>query len=401
MRVAIISSGLISIPPIHGGAVEEYVYQLTRHLRAIGVDAVAVDFTLDKVLEYVEHDGALIAKIPITRFTRLPRERIIQEYFFGLRASRYIRDLGVDIVHANTAWAGFALAMTLSNGMPLVYTCHNPLWPEEKVSISEHIVRLVEGYIMRKSKATIALNRTMMKSIAEKAHVDRRKIFITPNGVDTEFFKPGIVADDVVKKYRLEGKRMVLFVGRVTFVKGVHLLLKAFKKLAFEYNDLKLVIAGPLTDHFNGTELSPYARKLMEYAKRVLPKGSYIFTGPIDRETLRKLYSAAYVCVLPSYVESFGMVLIEAMSSGCPVIGSSAGGIVDVIDDDITGFIFRMGDHKDLKKKLEMLVNDEMLRKIISANCRRIVKEKYGWRVVATKLRKVYKDIIAKYSSHT
>ena len=69
----------------------------------------------------------------------------------------------------------------------LVYTCHNPLWPEEKVHTGEHVMRLVEGYAMRKSRAVIALNKTMMKALIEKARVDPRKIFVVPNGVNTEF----------------------------------------------------------------------------------------------------------------------------------------------------------------------------------------------------------------------
>jgi len=244
---------------------------------------------------------------------------------------------------------------------------------------------------MRRSRAIIALNETMKRSIVEKAGVDPCKVFIVPNGVDTEFFKPGVYADDIMRKYGLEGKRTILFVGRVTYVKGVHLLLKAFSKLVPKYRDLKLVIAGPLADHFGGAKPSPYARTLMKYAEKKLPRNSYVFTDSVDRQTLRKLYSIAYVCVLPSYAEAFGMVLLEAMSSGCPVIGSEVGGIVNVIENGANGFTFRKGDVKDLERKLNTIL-DGCIRTKIGREARKII-EKYSWRLIASKLKSLYQKL--------
>jgi len=393
MRVALLSSGLVSLPPVRGGAVEEYVFQLTRHLRKFNVEAVAIDYTFnDNDVRLQDINGSLILRINVPRITKVPKKYILQELIFGLKLSKMLDEF--DIVHANTAWTGFAVALR-HKYRNLVYTCHNPLWPEKNIHAGEHIVRLVEGYAMKRSRAVIALNKTMMRAVARKAHIDPRKIFIVPNGVDTEFFKPKIPADDVAERYGLEGKRVILFVGRVTYVKGVHLLLKAFKELVSKHRDLKLVIAGPLTDRFGETEPSQYARTLMEYARKTLPRDSYVFTGPANKETLRKLYSVAYVCVLPSYAEAFPMVLIEAMSSGCPVLGSNAGGIVNVIEDRITGFIFKKGDYVDLKEKLEMLVDNEALRKKLSINCRETAEKKYSWKAVATKLRDIYRKVIS------
>jgi len=391
VKVAIVSSGLVGIPPTRGGAVEVYVYQLTRHLRALGMDAIAIDFTLNKRLEYEEHNGALIVKIPIKGFTGLPKGRILRECFFGFRVSRYLKELGIEITHANTAWAGFTLAKTLRNKVALIYTCHNGLWPEENVHTSEHVIRHVEGYTMRVSRAVIALNRIMARSIATKAYVDPHKIFIVPNGVDTDFFKPDMDASDVIERYGLEGSKVILFVGRVTYVKGVHLLVKAFKDLIEIYKDIKIVIAGPLSDVFGDGGVSTYASALISYAERNLPRNSYIFTGAVDRDTLKKLYSVAHVCVLPSYAEAFPMVLIEAMSCGCPVIASNAGGIPDVVKDGVVGFLFKKGDYMNLKEKLERLLSDEDLRKEMSLNARKHVEENYSWRAVAEKISHIYR----------
>jgi len=389
VRVAVVSSGLVRLPPVRGGAVEEYVYQLVKHLRRLGVDAVAVDSAHGGRPGLEEVEGVPIFRVPAPDLRRAPKGFVLTEYAFGLAASKAVREVGAEIVHANTAWAGFALAKSLG-ATPLVYTCHNPLWPEERVHAQERVVRLVEGYTMKRSAAVVALNNTMKRSIVAKAGVDEAKVVVVPNGVDTEFFRPGVPVDDVAERFGLEGKRVVLFVGRVTYGKGVHILLKAFSALAKRYPNLKLVAAGPLSDRFGEEGVSEYARALMAYAEGSLPKDSYVFTDAVDRETLRKLYSAAYVCVLPSYFEAFGMVLVEAMASGCPVVGSNAGGIPEIIVDGYNGFLFRRGDYTDLASKLETLLEDESLRNAMSINARRYAVERFSWQAVALKMKDVY-----------
>ncbi|MGC8564791.1 MAG: glycosyltransferase family 4 protein, partial [Fervidicoccaceae archaeon] len=173
---------------------------------------------------------------------------------------------------------------------------------------------------MRKADAVIALNKTMLNAIAMKARVPRSKVYEIPNGVDTDFFKPGLPGGKVLEKLGLTEKEYVLFVGRVTPIKGVHILLKAFEAIISEnpHSSIKLVIAGPLTDRFNPSKVSDYAKTLIEYSRRKLGD-NVLFTGSVDKETLRVLYSNACCLVLPSLAEAFGLVLLEAMASGIPV----------------------------------------------------------------------------------
>jgi len=387
MSIAILSTGLIPLPPTRGGAVEEYVYQLVRHLRRIGVDAVAVDASDGGRISEEDVGGVRIVRLPVPNVPAFPNKRVAREYLLGLSFSKVANKLGVSVAHLNNAWTGLMPAVKLR--LPIVYTCHNPMWPEEVVDVQQRLVRRVESFVMGKSDVVVALNDTMRRSLAEKAHVDERKMVVVPNGVDVEFFKPGLPGGDVVVKYGLEGKRVVLFVGRVTYVKGVHLLLKAFRTIAREY-DAKLVIVGPLSGRFGEAGVSKYAAVMMKYAEKTLPKGSYIFTGDVDKETLRRLYSLSYLCVLPSYHESFGMVLIEAMASGCPVVGSRAGAIPDVVVEGVTGLLFEKGNYIDLAAKIKLLLDDDRLRREISKNARQVAERYYSWEVVASKLKRVY-----------
>jgi len=370
MRVALVSSGLVSIPPIKGGAVEEYVYQLTKHLRKLGVDAIAMDANWgSNSVEVNDVNGVEIVKVPVRPSAQNIKRNIIMELQFGRAVSKYLRNKEIDVVHANTAWAGFALAINRNQPHRLVYTCHNPLWPEDKVHLGERVVRLVEGFTMRASNAVVALNKTMYRAIVEKAGVNGDKVVIIPNGVDVDYFKPGLRNSEFLSKFSLEEGDYVLFVGRVSPEKGVHLLLKAFSHIAQESTDIKLAIVGPLTSSFSASEASPYARAIVEYAKRRIP-GRVIFTGAVNRDELRVLYSNARFLVLPSLVEAFPMVLLEAMASGIPPIGSTAGGIPDVITDGVNGLLFKKGDWKDLAMKMLTLINDETLRNKLAAKAK-------------------------------
>jgi glycosyltransferase involved in cell wall biosynthesis len=397
--VALVSSGLVPVPPVRGGAVEEYVYQLSRHLRRLGVDAVVIDANYDNdKLVYEEFNGAQIVRIPTAKPFIGFKERIIKEFLFGRAASRYISREGFDIIHANTAWAGFALALHKSIGKlkcrGFVYTCHNPLWPENRVHIGEKIVRLMEGYTMKIADTIIALNKTMYRALTEKAKIDPRKMVIVPNGVDTEFFRPGLKNEQILSKYGLEEQSYILFVGRVSPEKGVHILLQAFKQIVNEIpKDFKLVIMGPLTSTFNSTQISSYAKAMMSYAKEKLDE-RVVFTGAIDRNSLRILYSNAYCFVLPSLAEAFPMVLLEAKASGTPPIGSTAGGIPDIIIDGVNGLLFRKGDWKDLANKMLMLIADKNLRNKLTLNSRKIVEEVYSWHSITLRIKRCYEVLI-------
>ncbi|AEA11522.1 glycosyl transferase, family 1 [Thermoproteus uzoniensis 768-20] len=402
MKVALISSGLVPVPPKAGGAVEEYVFQLAKHLRLLGVEAFVVD-SIDKNISIMDYaSGVPIARIPVRILHNFPKRNVAKEFLFGLYSAKSLKMMDVDIVHANTAWAGFAISTSiilrnLDKKPKLIYTCHNPLWPEDKVHFGEYVVRYAEGYTMRKADAVIALNKTMLNAIVMKARVPGPKVYEIPNGVDTDFFKPGLPGGGVLEKLRLTEREYVLFVGRVTPIKGVHILLKAFETMISENSHLgiKLVIAGPLTGRFNSSGVSDYAKTLIEYSRRKLGE-KVLFTGSVDRETLRILYSNACCLVLPSFAEAFPLVLLEAMASGIPVIGSEAGGIVDVIQNGFNGLLFEKGSWKDLAEKLKVVVENGDLRDRMGINARVMAIRRYSWYSITERIRKVYLRVLSR-----
>ena len=397
MKVALVSSGLLPVPPRRGGAVELYVLKLCEALRRLDVEAYVIDRLWNNTNK---SDHIVRVKVPTLVDSEIPtnilgrsRHLILKEVAFGISASRALKEF--EIIHANTAWVGCTLAYkTRELRARFVYTCHNPLWPEENVHLGERFVRLIESFAMKKADAVIALNETMKRVLVEKAGVNRDKIFVVPNGVDVEFFKPGLRCDEVNAKYGLEGRRVVLFVGRVTHGKGVHILLEAIRILKDKHGlkDVKVVIVGPLSGSFGDDTLTDYARVLREYT--IKNNIDTVFTGSLDVEELRYLYSCSHVLVLPSYFEAFGIVLIEAMASGLPVIGSKAGGIVDIVENGVNGYLFEKGSAIELAEKLYLVLSDEVLRKRLSINARSLAEAKYSWNRVAFEMFKIYRAAI-------
>lgn len=194
----------------------------------------------------------------------LAKRRVIEEMSFGFSVVKYLKRFKFDIVHANTAFIGYIMSRKMTGSGVFVYTCHNPLWPEEKVHFGEKIVRYFEGAAMRGATSVIALNKTMKKAIMTRARVKPERVFVVPNGVDVDFFRPNLDCEQTVKKYGLEGKKVVLFVGRVTPSKGVHVLFEAVKSLreVYDIRDVKMLVVGPLSGFFGDDNPTNYVKDL-------------------------------------------------------------------------------------------------------------------------------------------
>ncbi len=245
---------------------------------------------------------------------------------------------------------------------------------------------------MRASNAVATLNKTMYRAIVKKAGVNGDKAVIIPNGVDVDYFKPGLRNDEFLSKFNLEEGNYILFVGRVSPEKGVHLLLKAFSYIAQESVHVKLVIAGPLTSSFSASGTSPYARAVVEYAKRRLP-GRIIFTGSVVKDELRVLYSNAHLFVLPSLAEAFGLMLIEAVACGKPVLAFDIPPVNEIIVNGISGLLIKPS-VESLTETLRIITDDTKALRAMGLKARNIVEMKYSWQVILRKYLILYKKLI-------
>ena len=214
----------------------------------------------------------------------------------------------------------------------------------------------------------------------------RDRVTVIPNGVDTRKFNPGVNGDPVRERYGLRGK-VVLFVGALTRwhgYKGLDVLLKAFRTVKDRLGDARLVVVGdgPMRDVYEGL------------AREYGLGSSVTFAGYADDSTLPLYYAACDLLVLPSKdsSEGFGLVLLEAMASGKPVIGSRVGGVVEVIEDARAGLLAAPGDPQSLAGSIIALCEDGKARQRMGEEGRRFAEE-HDWSRVAGSVERVYREV--------
>lgn len=229
----------------------------------------------------------------------------------------------------------------------------------------------------RRLHGKIAVSQSAMEFVQRyfPGHYD-----IIPNGVDLEHFSPDVSPID---EYR-DGKVNLLFVGRLEKRKGLNYLLKAYRQIKAEMPDSRLIIVGP------GTRL----RK--KYEKQVIRSGleDVIFTGHVSYDELPRYYQTADIfCAPATDCESFGIVLLEAMALGKPVVASDIGGYSGLVAHGVDGLLVPPRDSGRLAQALLSLMADEPRRQQMGVQGR-VKAEKYAWKHVAQRVLDYYLRVL-------
>jgi glycosyltransferase involved in cell wall biosynthesis len=209
-----------------------------------------------------------------------------------------------------------------------------------------------------------------------------------PNGVDADLFHPALDGSSVRNQHGIpDGADILLFVGaldRAHHFKGVSHLLRVFSRIEGEESVLLIVGDGDLREHFGALADE------LRIAHRVC------FVGAVPHRLLGPYYASASFLVLPSFPpESFGVVLIEAMACGKPVVASDLPGVRSVVSDGQDGLLVRPGDAGDLAAKMQQLLCDPGRRQEMGRQGRVKVETKYAWSQIIPRLEQVYQTALA------
>lgn len=189
-------------------------------------------------------------------------------------------------------------------------------------------------------------------------------VFVWPKGVDTDKFNPSF-KDESMRHIMTDGHPedfLVLYVGRIATEKGLHLLPEIVKRLP---DNVRVCCIG------NG----PYEEELRS---ELLPTKRVVFTGPMQGNELSRAFASADLFVMPSTSETLGFVVLESMASGVPVVAARAGGLIDIISDDETGFLVCPNDANEFAVKIRLLRNDKSLREEMARKAR-LETERWSW----------------------
>ncbi len=317
-----------------------------------GVRLVPVYFTPEDGSEAPE--GALPFNFPC--FTTHPRstknfgemsDKELEEYISAFTAAikKEISENHPDVIHGQHIWILSSLAAGL--GVPLVLTAHGTdligyeRWPELRHFADRAIA--ASDKVIAISKDNLALVKTTFPSQTGKVSMMR-------NGYDTGVFHPldldrtDVLAPFGIGENDLSGRKVIIFAGKLTHAKGVDVLLKAAKIYEQKRDDVLTIIAG------DGEEMANLRGLSDELGLERLR-----FLGNVDQNTLNKLYNISDLDMVPSRKEAFGLVAIEAMACGIPVIASDVGGLPDFVSSEV-GALIRPEDPEALAEAvLDML----------------------------------------------
>jgi len=227
---------------------------------------------------------------------------------------------------------------------------------------------------------------------------DRRKIEIVPPGVDLRRFHSLIPAEAKAHIGVPAEHRMLLFVGRIEPLKGLDTLLKAIALLRDENPSLAenmvLAVIGGDAEHETPDAEMIRLRTLRE---ELGLRDEVTFLGARDQDTLQYYYSAAEALIMPSDYESFGMVALEAMACGTPVIASEVGGLAFLVQDGVTGFHVPNREPEALADRIRTILTEPERRAAMGKAAQKVAQE-YGWPLIADRLLDVFEKAIQKYA---
>jgi len=233
--------------------------------------------------------------------------------------------------------------------------------------------------------------------VVERAHLvwyygaRAERVAVIPCGVETEMFQPMSqpVAKDLLE---LPPEPLLLYVGRLQPIKGLETLLDAMTRL--DGATRLLIVGGDQDEPDNGHAERLRARvAALGLARRVR------FLGAQRQERLRLFYAAADATVMPSYYESFGMVALEAMACGSPVVASRVGGLTTTVRDGVTGYLVPEGDPAALAHRLAALLGDPAMRERVGREAARWATE-HRWPCVAEQICQLYSELQPAASLH-
>jgi glycosyltransferase involved in cell wall biosynthesis len=213
----------------------------------------------------------------------------------------------------------------------------------------------------------------------------RQKIKVIPNGINLEEFQIKISKEECRKKLSLaRDKIIILFFGNLVQYKAPNLLLRAFSNFKKDYPDVQLIFAGR----------GPMQHELINLAKKLGVDEGVSFSGYVEEELKPLYYKAADIFCLPSVslAEAFGIVNLEAMATGLPIVASELGGIPDLVREGENGLLFIPGNVKELTNKLEYLLDNKNLRSKMGDRSKKLASN-YSWIKIAEKTEAVYKSL--------
>lgn len=412
MRIAMLSYHTCPLATLGGkdtGGMNVYVRDLTVQLGNMGVHVDVFTRSQDEHVPHVLHDlgyGNRVVHIPAGIEVPLPRDELlnyIPDFVRGIKDFSESKGIHYDLIHSHYWMSGkAAIELKKDWNIPIVHMFHTLGVMKQRVAKepeeAESDNRIQgEKEVLSQADVIVAATQAEVAQLQWLYQADMNKITVIPPGVDLRHFY-SIPVDEAKEFIKVPVcNRMILFVGRIEPLKGLGSLLKAIAimrcQVQAESPQFCLMIIGGNPDLTPQTMDSEMAR--LQLLREQYDLHDFVtFIGQRDQATLPYYYSAANAVVVPSQYESFGMVALEAMACGIPVVASQVGGLAFLVQDGVTGFTVPVDDPSALADRLLKLLYDEDLRTTLGRQAAAFAKQ-YGWERIAVRIVEAYQTALS------
>ncbi|MEM2676968.1 MAG: glycosyltransferase family 4 protein [Candidatus Bathyarchaeia archaeon] len=381
-------------PPRIIGGISPHVYYLSKNLAKNNVKVYVVTCDFPGVPDHEFVDGVEVFRID--SYKNPSPDFASWVYLMNMNmqkeAAEIVKNLGgVDIFHVHdwlVANAGIGLKHVFRR--PLLATVHSTEIGRRNGLHSdyERMIHETEAWLTYEAWRVICCSNYMVSHVKWAFSLPEDKLIMIPNGVDAkEYEKSTVDLNQFRRRFALPEEKIVLYVGRLVYEKGIHVLVNAIPKILEKVN-AKFIVIG------NGY----MKEQLWEYVKHMGLAHKVLFTGFVDDETLRNLQRCADVSVVPSLFEPFGIVAIEAMAAKSPVVVSDTGGLSEIVEHDVTGVKVYPDNPDSLAWGVTRVLLDEGYANRLRENAYRVVLEKFNWEKISQQTKSVYERVLNEYS---
>ncbi len=380
-------------PPMTVGGLSRHAYDLSRFLTKEGWEVHVVTTAVDGSPAEEVVDGVLVHRVPVLR----PDGGEFIHWVFALNLAmiRYCREqllpsVRFSLLHAHD-WLVYDAAKTLKeqSGLPLVATIHATEHGRNGGIHSELQRRIhgVEWKLTYEAWRVIVCSGYMVREVEQIFELPSDKIDMIPNGVDPRQLSFQLETTGR-EKFALPHEKIVLFLGRMVREKGAQVLLEAIPEILTASPNAKFVFTGE----------GPMKRELVARAEQLGVDQKALFTGFVSDQDRNLLLGSAAVAVFPSLYEPFGIVALEAMAAGAPVVVSDVGGLADIVRHEVNGLTALHEDPHSFAVQISRLLQDEPF----ATRLAQVAKEelpRYDWRNIAMETIAVYERILAEQAA--
>ena len=377
-------------PPRVVGGISRVVHDLSHRLIKDGHEVTVVTYKEGNVQDFEDDNGVKVYRV--NNYMINPNNFIdwIMQLNFNLisKATEIINKEGpFDVIHAHDWLVAYA-SKTLKDSfnIPIIATIH-ATESGRNSGIHDEVQRYINDteWMLTYEATEVIVNSNYMKSEIQRLFgLPYEKINVVPNGVNLNLYD-GVERDyDFRRQYAADNEKIILYVGRLVYEKGVQNLIAAMPKVLNGYHDSKLIIAG------KGGMID----ELRDEVRRLNIENKVYFTGYLNLEQVTKMYKCADVAVFPSTYEPFGVVALEGMLSGTPVVVSDIGGLNDIVQHRENGMKSYAGNPNSIADSILELLYNPGLCVELSRAAKAKVKSQYNWTKIAQDTHFIYQKAI-------